>query len=586
MSLVSLTGYPNVTGTIATGNFAKSQGVILDVSGIGADLSGTQMLKVAPFNNNANSFYALFDLSNNIINNLDCSGANIIRVADGTVSRVGYIANPTAVNSFICDSSSNLWVGGTNMTVKATNGGSQIPRTEYMFVVPREHVTAQPTAFSQVDVSGCYNIIPVNNLMVASVLDVSGACLNYAASGNTVSVDGFTLPRMLGNTAAFRLWFNNDVGGQPIADKNMDLSGHRLVAFKRDGYYGNDVSGVYVIRPNSNFSGTASTMTLNAASTAGVNIPSDLLFNKLGFDASRNHLYALPGTDDKYPLIVPLDTSANVITTNYTCKSNALISYAQTTGSTAGEVDASGFMVVCTNPSVAGARPVIKLDASGAAFDTLTLYDVSGVNAMGTAAARYNNTNVYNYIYLVDASRNQVGQSQFNTKAKVAEIRLSARSENTGDYVDASGVSFVAAYGNSEFGYSNNATNGHSYIKDLKIDSCGNIFMGGHHIYIGVSSSGQQSAITGSTVTSGVSATSINVLASGNPVIGSLTPDQQEATDNAVSTTESAAAASSELPSSDDQIKSLLNTSGDSVLRQTFIVPELIKQLENSVLRK
>ena len=537
---VTLVGCPNASASINSGVFQKNQGTILDLSGNGADLSGTQILKVAPFNNNNSSFYALLDLSNNTINNVDCSGFNIIRVLDGGIKGVGYISNPTVVNSFVCDTSANLWVGGANMTVKATNGGSQIPRTQNMFIVPRENVTVQPTAFSQVDVSGCYDIIPAGNLMIASVVDVSGACLNYAASGNTVSVNGFTFPRMLGNTAAFNLWFNNDAGGVELPNKNMDVSGHRLVAFKRDGYYGNDVSGVYVVRPNSNFEGTASTMTLNAASTAGVNIPSDLLFNKLGFDVSRNHLYALPGFGnlDKYPLIIPLDTSANVITTNYTCKSDALISYAQTTGEIEGDVDASGFMVVCTNPSVAGARPVLKLDASGAAFDTLTLYDVSGVTAMGTGAARYNNTKIYNFIYLVDASRNQIGQSQFNNKPKVAEIHLSTRSENTGDYVDGSGVSFVSNFGNSDFGYSNNATNGHSYIRDLKIDACGNIFMGGHHIYINVSQQDQQSNIAGSTVNAGVSGSSIAVLASGNPVIGTTTPSQDDALDNVVSVNE------------------------------------------------
>jgi hypothetical protein len=535
---VKYVGSPNVVCSVNSGTFQNAYGTLLDLSGNGADLSGTQILKVAPFNNNKDCYYALLDLSNNTINNVDCSGFNIIRVLNGGVSGVGYIDNPSVVNAFVCDTSANLWVGGTNMTVKATYGGSQIPRTQYMFVVPRENVTAQPTAFSQVDVSGCTDIIPVKNLMVASVLDVSGACLNYADSGNTVSVDGLTFPRILDNTDAFNLWFNNDVGGAPIADKNMDLSGHRLVAFKRDGYYGNDVSGVYVVRANSNFTGTASTMTLNAASTAGVNIPSDLTFNKLGFDVSRNHLYALPGTNDKYPLIVPLDTSANVITTNYTCKNNALISYAQTTGTTAGEVDASGFMVVCTNPSVTGARPVLKLDASGAAFDTLTLYDVSGVNAMGTAAARYNNTSVYNYIYLVDASRNQIGQSQFNAKPKVAELRLSARSDNTGDYVDGSGVLFVSNFGNSDFGYSNSSTDGHSYIRDLKIDACGNIFMGGHHIYINVSQGDQQSNITGSTVNTGVSSAILSTFTSGNPVIGTTTPEQNDALDNVISVSE------------------------------------------------
>lgn len=579
---VTLVGNPNVIASIDSGVFQKVQGTILDLSGNGADLSGTQMLKVAPFNNNDDSYYALLDLSNNTINNVDCSGFNIIRVLNGGVTGVGYISNPTAVNSFICDTSSNLWVGGTNMSVKATNGGSQIPRTQYMFIVPRENATAQPTAFSQVDVSGCYDIIPAGNLMVASVLDVSGACLNYAASGNTVSVNGFTFPRMLGNTAAFNLWFNNDVGGRPIPNQNMDVSGHRLVAFKRDGYYGNDVSGVYVVRPNSNFEGTASTMTLNAASTAGVNIPSDLTFNKLGFDVSRNHLYALPGTDDKYPLIIPLDTSANVITTNYTCKSNALISYAQTTGEIAGDVDASGFMVVCTNPSVAGERPVLKLDASGAAFDTLTLYDVSGVNAMGTGAARYNNTSVYNFIYLVDASRNQISQSQFNAKPKVAQIKLSARSENTGDYIDGSGVSFVSNFGNSDFGYSNSETNGHSYIRDLKIDACGNIFMGGHHIHINVSQKDQQSNITGSTVNAGVSGSSIAVLASSNPVIGTTTPSQDDALDNVISVTENTTTLVN--ASEVDELVGNSKLSGDLV-SQTTIKHDLNHRLTKSNLQ-
>ena len=182
-------------------------------------------------------------------------------------------------------------------------------------------------------------------------------------------------------------------------------------------------------------------------------------------------------------------------------------------------------MVVCTNPSAAGARPVIKLDASGSGFDTLTLTDVSGVNAMGTATALYNNTNTFNYIYLVDASRNEVGKSQFNTKPKVAEIRLSTRSSNTNNYYDGSGVSFVSNFGNSNFGYSTNGTNGHSYIRDLKIDSCGNIFIGGHHININVSQKDQQSNITGTTANGVPSSNSLTMeqileLAKGNNVIG------------------------------------------------------------------
>jgi hypothetical protein len=533
---VTYVGCPNVTGSIDSGVFQKIQGTILDLSGNGADLSGTQILKIAPFNNNKDCFYALFDLSNNTINNLDCSGFNIIRVANGSVSGVGYITNPTAVNSFICDSSSNLWVGGTNMTVKATNGGARIPRTEYMFIVPRENVTVQPTAFSQVDVSGCTDIIPVNNLMVAAVIDVSGACLNYAPSGSTVSVDGFRFPRILGNTAAFNLWFNTQVGGQPIANKNMDLSGHRLVAFKRDGLYGNDVSGVYVVRQNSNFAGTAGTADNTNPGFVGHGIGHATTFNNLGYDSGRKNLYALPGTGAN-PLVMYLDLSSNVITADYDCQGDALISYAAAT-STEGGVDGSGFMVVCPDPSVPGTVHNLVLDVSGTSFDNLVLHDVSGVNAMGTATALYNNTKIYNYIYLVDASRNQIGQSQFNTKPKLAEIRLSTRSENSGQYIDGSGVTFVSNFGNSAFGYSNSSTDGHSYIRDLKIDACGNIFMGGHHIFINVSQKDQQSTVTGSTVNAGVSGSSIAVLATGNPVIGTTTPAQNDALDNVVSVTE------------------------------------------------
>ena len=522
---IQYTGKPNVICSINSGEFQKVQGTVLDLSGNGVDLSGTQMLKVAPFNNNKDSYYALLDLSNNTINNVDCSGHNIIRVANGGIIGVGYISNPSVVNSFVCDTSQNLWIGGNAMTVKTSNGGSAVANTRSMFIVPRENITSLPTSFSNVDVSGCYDICPVGNLMVASVVDVSGACLNYYGSGNTLTVDGLTLPRMLGNTTAFNLFFNNDAGGKVLDDKNMDLSGHRIIGFGRNGNYGNDVSGVYVIRPNSNFAGTASATALDTGNTSGVNIPSDISFNKLGYDIGRKQLYALPGgIDDKYPLIIPLDASANVYTTKYTCKSNALISYAAATG-TSGAVDASGFMVVCTNPSTAGAKPVIKLDASGSGFDTLTLYDVSGVNAMGTATALYSNTNTFNYIYLVDASRNEVGKSQFNTKAKVAEIRLSTRSSNTDNYYDGSGVSFVSNFGNSDFGYSTNEADGHSYIRDLKIDSCGNIFIGGHHINITSSQQYDQNAV-GGTTTSGDPSTNpltmeqIQALARGNPVYG------------------------------------------------------------------
>jgi hypothetical protein len=436
------------------------------------------MLKIAPIDNYS-SFYTLLSAIGHSIQNIDCSGFNIIRSANGAIKGVGYISNPTAVNAFVCDTSGNLWVGGDSMSVKDNYYGSSVSNAESMFVIPYI-TTTQPTAFSHADVSGCYDICPVRNLMMATVLDVSGRCHNWAASGGSRTVDNTVFPRIGANTAAFNMYTAPSAGGVAIDDTTMDLSGHRLVAFARSGTTGYDVSGFYVVRQNTtNANGsTASSVTGLSGSSSGNGIRFDISLNKMAFEVSRNKLYV--GTNvnnaNSVPLIISLDASANVVVGNYDISHNALFAYAAPTSTTANAVDGSGFMFVCTNPSSAGARPIIRLDASGTHFDTLTLHDVSGVNAMATVVAS-DGTNNYNYLFLVDASRNTVGVNTYNNMLKLALIKLSSRSENTGQYSDGSGVSFLFSNTSRDFPLS------YINIRDIRVDANGNIFLAGHHIY-------------------------------------------------------------------------------------------------------
>jgi hypothetical protein len=471
-------GAHNFTFTVSDGLITNSKGIILDISGIGQDLSGTAILKIAPIDNK-DSFYSLLSAKGHTIQNVDCSGYNIIRTANGTIKGVGYIDNPTAVNAFVSDTSGNLWVGGNNMTVKDNYYGSSVSNAESMFIVP--YITStQPTGFSHVDVSGCYDICPVRNLMMATVLDVSGICHNWAASGASRTVDNTVFPRIGDNTAAFNMYTAPSAGGVVINETAMDLSGHRLVAFARSGTTGYDVSGFYVVRQNTtNANGsTASSVTGLSGSSSGNGIKFDISLNKIAFEASRNKLYV--GTNvnnaNSVPLIVPLDTSANVVVGNYDISHNALFAYAAPTSSIAAAADGSGFMFVCTNPSAAGARPIIRLDASGTHFDTLTLLDVSGVNAMASVVAP-NGGNNYNHLFLVDASRNTVDVNTYNNMAKLALIKLSSRSDNTNNYYDGSGVQFTISNSGA------NVPLSYVNIRDIRVDANGNVFIAGHYIY-------------------------------------------------------------------------------------------------------
>jgi hypothetical protein len=469
----TLNAYPNYVGNVLSGNYTNGRGTILDLSGFGVDLSNTQILKVAPFNNNQNSFYALMDLSRNYVNKVDCSGANIIRVSNGTVRPVGYIHNSNNVNAFVCDTSGNLWVGGDSMLVKANEPGSLIANTTSIFTVPLLSNTPQPTGLINVDVSGCNDLCPVEDLMMGSVVDLSGVCLNFSNT-STLTVGNVVFPRIRDNTSAFSMTISPYAGGPniPSVGLNTDLSGHRLVAFRRSGLTGLDVSGFYVLRSNQG----GSTAVGDVANTSYVNLNGSLSFKNISFDSGRNKLYAVRDVDDKHPVMIPLDISSNVTTVAYTVKRDAQLKYASPTSTTLGAVDSSGFMVVCTNPSTANTRPVVRLDSSGSNFGTLTLIDVSGVRAMDVAT-----TSNLNHILLVDASRNSfnVEDPTKNTKGKIGIISLSSRSSNTNNYTDGSGIRFVQG-GISEFNYDISG----AYIRDLKVDSCGNVFMGGHQIYV------------------------------------------------------------------------------------------------------
>ena len=465
----------NYTFSILDGTFTKSNGSILDISGIGADLSGTQMLKIAPIDNES-SFYSLLDLSNNSISLTDCSGFNIIRVANGSILGVGYISNPTSVNAFTSDTSGNLWVGGNAMTVSRSSQNSVIANTESMFMIPYNTPTL-PTAFLHVDVSGCNDICPVRNLMMATVVDVSGRCLNFASGTNaSLDVDGTTFPRLNDASAAFDVYTSPQAGGAPVEATKADVSGHRLVSFARSGTTGYDVSGFYIVRQNTttgNGSTASSTTGLVAGSNPGIKY--DISLNKIAFETSRNQLYvgtSTTGASSKL-LVVPLDASSNVYA-GHDISHNALFAYAAPTSTTSGAVDGSGFMFICESPSISNSR--LLLDASGATFDILTLKDISGVNAMTSVMASGGTSN-YNYLYLVDASRNTVTNSGANEKAKIAEIKVSARSVNDGYYFDGSGVTFYLNPAGSTFPLSS------TYVRDIKADANGNVFVAGHQIY-------------------------------------------------------------------------------------------------------
>jgi hypothetical protein len=521
---VPLKGFSNYVGTVASGVYQNAGGVVLDLSGNGVDLSNTAVVKVAPFDNNKNSFYALLDLSNNFVNNVDCSGANIIRVLNGSVLPVGFVNNSSLVNAFVCDTSGNLWVGGHQMEVKRNySDNTFISKAENMFIVPRIG-TVQPTVFNHVDVSGCNDICPVEDLMFASVVDVSGKCLNYGATHN-VQVGSVVFPRILGNTLAFNMYFSPLSGGVALDDKDMDLSGHRLVAFSRVGNYGNDVSGFYVVRGNSdNNNGPADDeLGDNPAPTTPVpgGINYDLSLNKIAYDSDRNNLYVIRNQNDKHPIVLPLDVSSGAYTSDYTVQSDALLKYAEATSSTAGAVDSSGFMVVCQNPTTEAERPIIVLDSSGMAFSGLSLLDVSGVVAMDTVVAPYGGSN-YNYLFLVDASRNVVRDrdDSKNAKAKIAELWLTSRSyDYTGEYRDGSGISFIHG-GNSSFNYDVSG----AYIRDLRVDACGNVFLGGHQIFIQNNPTIQSANIQSTANLNVVSSASLAVATNNNPLLGNDLP--------------------------------------------------------------
>ncbi len=470
----------NFTFHVSNGAETDSNGTILDISGIGADLSGTTMLKIAPIDN-AYSFYTLLDLSGNNITKADCSGFNIIRVANGTILGVGYISNPSSVNAFTCDTSGNLWVGGNAMNVSRSAQNSVIANTESMFMTPYNTPTL-PTAFLNVDVSGCNDICRVRNLMMATVVDVSGICHNWASgTDSSLTVDSTVFPRLTGATAAFNVYTSPQAGGgsAPTGVTKADVSGHRLVAFERTGTNGYDVSGFYIVRQNTS-NGNSATASDTTGLASGINpgIKYDISLNKIAFEESRNQLYvgtSNAGANSKL-LIVPLDISSNVIAT-HDISYNALFSYAAPTSTTSGAVDGSGFMFVCRNPTSIGARPQIYLDASGESFDILTLSDVSGVNAM-TSVMASNGTSNYNYLYLVDASRNTVGATDTRIKTKIAKLSLSSRNSNDGEYVDGSGVTFLFSNDGSEL----QSQISSAYVKDIQRDTCGNIFICGHQI--------------------------------------------------------------------------------------------------------
>ena len=464
---------------INSGVAVQSTGLVLDLSGHGIDNSGTKILKVAHSYENSIG-YALLDLSRNYVNGVDVSGANLLRIAGSDVSGVGYIHNASGVNAFTTDSSGNLWVGGVGMQVKTNySAGANVTGTRSMFVVPKVGTVA-PTSFINVDVSGCNDIVKVNNTMIASVVDVSGVCLNFGSGASRTIDNSITVPVLASKTDVFSVTHAPRIGGVAIAAA-MDLSGHRLVAFTRNGTQGTDVSGFFVVRGNINGTPNTVSTTDAAPGTAGPapGIKFDISLNNLGYSSERNQLYvgANRGANSNNALlIVPLDSKDNVYHTDCDISNNALFTYAPATSTTASSADVSGFMVIAPNPTVAGTRQKLILDSSGVIVDTITLTDVSGINGMATVQGYNASGALYNYVYLVDASRNQFTSAADNRSAKLAQLTLSARNANTGNFSDASGVKFMHnLFSTSDYF----APNG---ILNIVSDSNGNIYTCGRHI--------------------------------------------------------------------------------------------------------
>jgi hypothetical protein len=528
MSNYEIITAPNYSFNVNSGVATKSIGLTLDLSGHGIDNSGTKVLKYATSYNNAIS-YALLDLSRNYVNGFDLSGANLLRIAGSDVSGVGYIHNTSAVNAFTTDSSGNLWVGGVGMQVKTNySADANVTGTRSMFVVPKTGTIA-PTTFVNVDVSGCNDIVRVNNTMIASVVDVSGVCLNFAASGYSRTIDSsITVPVLESKTSAFSVTHAPRIGGKAI-EAAMDLSGHRLVAFTRSGSAGTDVSGFYVVRTNTNGAGAVSATDANPDTAAGAapGILFDLSLNKLGYASERNQLYvgANRGANSNNALlIVPLDSYDNVYHTDSDISNNALFVYAPATSTTASSADVSGFMVIAPNPTVAGTRQRLILDSSANTVGTITLTDVSGINGMATVQGYNSSGALYNYVYLVDASRNQFAIAGDNRKAKLAQLSLSARNTNNGNFSDGSGVTFMhSLFSTSDYF----APNG---ICDIVSNSNGNIFTCGRHILT------IQNPTQTNNVTSGEAATgSTNPVPGAGPTINdalSPEPSATEVTEN------------------------------------------------------
>jgi hypothetical protein len=470
----------NYLGKIDKGEFTTSNARYLDISGNGFDQSGTQILKVA-YMGDGISFYCLNNVSNNFINKIDCSGFNIIRVLNNNLLGIGYISNPESVTSFVTDLSNNLWVGGINMNVKTNSSDlANIDNTKSMFIVPF-NIPTQPFGFTNADISGgCKDICQVNNLMFATVGDISGVCLNHYPTGTTVPVDTTIFPRIRGATTSFNVYIAPSYGGTIVPGNSMDLSGHSLVAFRRTGNNGYDVSGFYIVRSNTNdASGNSNTPSTvdGFGSGIGTNIKWDLSLNKLGYDRNHNLLYL--GTDSETGassklLLVPLDNPSAVYQ-GYDISNNAIFAYGGPTSTDVSGVDGSGFMFVCPNPAISNGNLKIYLDSSGIMFNSLKLKDVSGIISMASLVAYDVSNNLQNYLFLVDASRNQVGNTTLNYNAKIAQIMLSTRTPNTGTYSDGSGIKFI-------YKIPQDMPVTSSFIRDIKTDILGNIFIVGHEL--------------------------------------------------------------------------------------------------------
>jgi len=466
----------NSFGKIINGVYTNVENIYLEISGNNIDLSGTQILKIAHMQNNS-SFYCLNDLSNNFINNIDCSGYNIIRVINKkNILGVGYISNPESITSFVTDLSNNLWVSGNNMNVKTNYSDLEnIANTKSIFMIPFNTPT-YPTSFTNSDISGgCQDIYQVRNLMFAKVGDISGVCLNYHSTNSSITVDNNVFPRINNATAPFNVFISPDYGG-PNISANMDLSGHSLVAFKRSGNTGYDVSGFYIVRGNTNGSSGSSTVD-GINSGFGTNISWDLSLNKICHEINHNLLYVGTSRGDNGSsklLVVPLNNATSVYQ-GYDISSNAIFAYAGPTSTDISGVDGSGYMFVCPNPSISNGNLKLYLDSSGIIFNTITLKDVSGITCMASTVAYDASNKFKNYLFLVDASKNIVGDNTLNYSYKMAQLELSTRKSNTGTYSDGSGVKFI-------YKIPSNIPITSSYIRDIKIDVDGIIYIVGHEL--------------------------------------------------------------------------------------------------------